>query len=160
MTTSYKPSDNNRADILELSALWSLHDMLFTMLKLKASTVERKPETVGWLGSLLVSEVSFHPLTSYIPAYSNRSGMEYTNRAPMDGETTYADDVTQKTYAVGTGFASEYETRVRLNSPSVSLIFLPHFPFTLTHPHKVLCYKTPRISLPPGLNPTQPTNDK
>jgi hypothetical protein len=95
MTTSNKPSDYNRADMLELSAVWTFHDMLFTMLKHKANTVERKPERVGWLGSLFVSEVSFHPLTSYIPAYSNRSGMEYTNRAPMDGETAYADDVTQ-----------------------------------------------------------------
>jgi len=25
---------------------------------------------------------------------------------PMDGETAYADDVIEKTYAVGTGFAS------------------------------------------------------
>ena len=78
------------------------------MLRLKASTAEGKQETAWWLRSLLVSEPSFHPLTSHIPAYSNRSGMEYTNRAPMDGETAYADDVTGRTYAVGTGFASEY----------------------------------------------------
>jgi hypothetical protein len=129
MTTNYKPSDNNRVNILELTAVWTFHDMLFTMLKLKAGTVEGKQETVWRLRSLLVSEVSFHPLTSYIPAYSNRSGMECTNRDPMDGETTYADDVTKRTYAVGTESASEYRNRVRLNSPSVSLIFLPHFQF-------------------------------
>jgi len=129
MTTNYKPSDNNRVNILELTAVWTFHDMLFAMLKLKAATVEGKQETVWWLRSLLVPEVSFHPLTSYIPACSNRSGMECTNRDPMDGETAYADDVTKRTYAVGTGSASEYRNRVRLNSPSVSLIFLPHFPF-------------------------------
>jgi len=82
-------------------------DILFMMLMFKASTLEGKPETVWGLRSLLVSEVSFHPLTSYIPAYSNRSEMEYTNRATMDGETAYADDVTARTYAVGTGFASK-----------------------------------------------------
>jgi hypothetical protein len=27
----------------------------------------------------------------------------------MDGEIAYADDVTERTYAFGTGFASEYE---------------------------------------------------
>jgi len=107
-TTNYKPCDNNRADILELLAVWTFHGMLFMVLQVKASTVEGKPDTVLWLRSLLVSQVSFHPLTSYIPAYSNRSGMEYTNRAPMDGETAYAVDVTERTYAFGRGFASEY----------------------------------------------------
>lgn len=129
MTTNYKPSDNNSVDILDLPAVWTFHDMLFTMHKLKASTLKCKQETVWWLRSLLVSEVSFHPLTIYIPAYSNRSGMECTNRDQMDGETPYADDVTKRTYAVGTGFASEYRNRLRLNSSSVPLIFLPHFPF-------------------------------
>jgi hypothetical protein len=81
---------------------------MFMVLKLKASTVEGKAETVRWLHSLFVSEVSFHPLTIYIPTYSNRPEMEYTNRGPMDGETAYADDVTARTYAVGTGFACEY----------------------------------------------------
>ena len=78
------------------------------MLMLKASTVGGKTETFWLLRSLLESEVAFHPLTSYIPASPNRSGMEYTYRAPMDGETAYADDVTERTYAVGTGFASKY----------------------------------------------------
>jgi hypothetical protein len=66
------------------------------------------------------------------------------------GEVAYADDATWRTYALGTEFDRGRIHRafnLTLTVPSIPLIFLPHFPFTIYHPQKVVYYKTSRFPL-------------
>jgi len=59
------------------------------------------------------------PTVYFLIILSSRSGMQYTDKAPVAGEVTCADEVTGRTYAFGKGFATGWGAQhVKPHPPS------------------------------------------